>query len=306
MTDPEVVLASCRQLVTGDGDDDGLIEALREAGVSARWLSWDDPQVRTADAVVLRATWDYPERLTEFLEWADGVGTLLNSARMVRWNCDKGYMLDLERAGVQIVPTAVFDPDAAVVIPAGEVVVKPAVAGGSRGAGRFTDPQSAAEHAAALQGQGNRVLVQPFDPLVSAGETALVYIAGERSHAFTKGPMLPEPGEEGELDESGLYLVESLTPAAPSEAFWALGDAAMAAAGAAVDTDPADILYARVDLLGTDESGPKLLEFEAVEPSLGWRQLTGDQRSEAMSRFARAVQRVVEIPPSTGITAPVR
>lgn len=288
MTELEVVLASCRQLVTGDGDDDGLIEALTAAGVSARWLSWDDPLTRTADAVVLRATWDYPERLSEFLEWADGIGTLLNSARMVRWNCDKGYMLDLERAGLPIVPTAVFEPDARVVIPPGEVVVKPAVAGGSRGAARFTDSDTAAEHAAALQSQGNRVLVQPFDPLVTSGETALVYIAGERSHAFTKGPMLPEPGEEGELDESGLYLVETLTGAEPSEDFWTLGDAVISAAGTAVDIDPADILYARVDLLGTAESGPKLLEFEAVEPSLGWRQITGDQRIEAMGRFARA------------------
>lgn len=288
MTDLEVALASCRQLLTGDGDDDGLIEALTAAGVSARWLSWDDPRTHAADAVVLRATWDYPERLSEFLEWADGVDTLLNSARLVRWNCDKGYMLDLERAGIPIVPTAVFEPDARVVIPAGEVVVKPAVAGGSRGAARFTDSVAAAEHAVALQAQGNRVLVQPFDPLVTAGETALVYIAGERSHAFTKGPLLPEPGEDGELDESGLYLVESLTPAMPSDTFWELGDAAIAAAGAAVETDPRDILYARVDLLGTTESGPRLLEFEAVEPSLGWRQLAGDRRREAMGRFARA------------------
>jgi hypothetical protein len=285
---PTVVLAACTQLPTGDGDDDGLTDALSAAGLSARWLPWDDPQVLDADAVVLRATWDYPERLAEFLTWADEVGLLLNSAEMIRWNCDKGYMLDLADAGIPIVATEVFDPDAQVSIPSGEVVVKPAVAGGSRGAARFTDPGAAAEHAARLQAQGHRVLVQPFDPLVADGETALVFVAGQRSHAFTKGPMLPEPGESGELDESGLYLVETLTPADPSEEFWALGDAVLTAAATAVGMRRVDILYARVDLLGTAESGPRLLEFEAVEPSLGWRQLTEHQRGPAMARFALA------------------
>ncbi|WP_240498109.1 hypothetical protein [Williamsia sp. 1135] len=226
--------------------------------------------------------------MSEFLTWADGVGLLINSAAMVRWNSDKGYMLDLEAAGVPIVPTAVYAPDETVSIPDGEVVVKPAVAGGSRGAARFTDPREAADHAAALQAAGRRVLVQPFDPAVADGETALVYIAGQRSHAFTKGPMLPEPGEEGELDESGLYVIESLTPAEPSEKFWELGDAALTAAADAVGVIRADILYARVDLLGTGESAPRLLEFEAVEPSLGWRQLPETKRGPAMARFALA------------------
>ena len=112
------------------------------------------------------------------------------------------------------------------------MVVKPAVAGGSRGAARFIEPAGALAHSALLHRDGHRVLVQPFDPLITAGETALVYLAGERSHAFTKGPMLPQPGESGELDESGLYLVEKLTPALPPESFWALGDAVMKAAAA--------------------------------------------------------------------------
>ncbi len=285
---PTVVLAACAQLPTGDGDDDGLIDALTAAGLSARWLAWDDPASNSADGVVLRATWDYPDRLDEFLAWAEGVDLLINSASMVRWNSDKGYLLDLEAAGIPIVPTEVFAPDETVSIPEGEVVVKPAVAGGSRGAARFTDPRHSADHAAALQAAGHRVVVQPFDPAVAEGETALVYIAGQRSHAFTKGPMLPEPGVEGELDESGLYLVESLAPASPPDEFWELGDSVLTAAAHAVGVMPANILYARVDLLGAGGSGPRLLEFEAVEPSLGWHQLPETKRGPAMARFALA------------------
>ena len=283
-----MVLASCQQLPGSDGDDDGLIEALERAGVHAMWLPWDDRGIGAADAVILRATWDYPERLGEFLDWTKSVHRLINPAQMVRWNCDKSYLLDLERAGIPIVPTAVFAPGDPVTIPDGEVVVKPAVAGGSRGAARFTESTDALAHSAALHRDDHRVLVQPFDPLITAGETALVYLAAQRSHAFTKGPMLPEPGETGELDDSGLYLVEKLTPATPPESFWALGDAVIAAAARIVGIAPSDLLYARVDLVGTAESGPKLLEFEAIEPSLGWRQIDAADRVEAMDRFAAA------------------
>ena len=99
-----MVLASCQQLPNSDGDDDGLVEALARAGVDARWLPWDDPTIHDADAVILRATWDYPERLAEFIDWTKSVHRLINSPAMVQWNHDKGYMLDLERAGIPICP----------------------------------------------------------------------------------------------------------------------------------------------------------------------------------------------------------
>ena len=65
---PKIVLAGCPALPEGDGDDAGLIEALRQRGLQARWLSWDDPEALRADLVILRATWDYIERLDEFLD----------------------------------------------------------------------------------------------------------------------------------------------------------------------------------------------------------------------------------------------
>jgi len=63
---PRIVLAGCPRLVSGDGDDAGLVTALRGRGLHAKWLSWDDPDTVRADVVILRATWDYAERLEEF------------------------------------------------------------------------------------------------------------------------------------------------------------------------------------------------------------------------------------------------
>jgi len=290
---PRVVLAGCRKLVEGDGDDDGLIPALAARGLTARWLSWDDPATLDADVVILRATWDYIERLDEFLAWTTAVPNLLNSPAVVAWNTDKRYLHDLAVAGVPVIDSEFFTPDQLVHLPGGEVVVKPAVGAGSVGAQRFTDHRAARLHAARLQEAGSTVLVQPYDPRVAAGETALVFIAGAASHAFTKGPILPPPGTQPVFDESGTYAEESLQPADPDDELWDIGYRALAAAAGHLGISATEFLYARVDLIG-DGDAARLLELELVEPSLGWRQLDESARVLAQRRFALAVESALE------------
>ncbi|PRC59542.1 hypothetical protein C6A85_22900, partial [Mycobacterium sp. ITM-2017-0098] len=54
-----------------------------------------------------------------------------------------------------------------------------------------------------------------------------------------------------------------------------------------------ELLYARVDVIGGGE-GPRLLELELVEPSLGWRQLGDDERGRQGRRFALGVESALE------------
>ncbi|MBX7454498.1 hypothetical protein GR927_41520 [Mycolicibacterium sp. 3033] len=294
---PRIVLAGCPSLPDGDGDDDELVAALRTRGLHARWLSWDDPATLDADVVILRATWDYTERLDEFMAWTSRVRRLLNGRDVVAWNTDKRYLADLAAAGVPTVPSAFFAPGERVTIPegevAGEVVVKPSVGAGSVGAMRFGDPEAALAHAASLHADGRTVLVQPYDARVADGETALVFFRGEPSHAFTKGPMLPEPGRGPVLDPSGTYAEERLRPADPVDELWAVGHAALAAAAAHLRIRVADLLYARVDVLGGVDA-PVLLELELVEPSLGWRQLDRSARDRQQRRFALALESALD------------
>ncbi|ABK74916.1 hypothetical protein DIQ79_03210 [Mycolicibacterium smegmatis] len=300
MFHPRVVLASCPALPEGDGDDDGLVAALRHRGLHARWLSWDDPETLDADVVILRATWDYTERLPEFLSWTRSVRNLLNAPEIVEWNTDKRYLGDLARLGVPVVPTAFFAVGEEVQIPAGpggrldgEIVVKPAVGAGSAGALRFSDRVGALAHAVALQGQGKAVLVQPYDPRIADGETALVFLGGEESHAFTKGPLLPPPGQSPAFDPSGTYAEETLWPADPDEQVWRVGRLAVWAVTRLFDIEPEDLLYARVDVIGGRDD-PRLLELELVEPSLGFRQLAADARAGAEREFALGVERALQ------------
>ncbi|MBU9764928.1 hypothetical protein FR943_13890 [Mycobacterium sp. TNTM28] len=290
---PRIVLAGCRALPDGDGDDAGLLTALRQRGLHARWLPWDDPATLDADLVILRATWDYTERLDEFVSWARQVPNLINPAQVVEWNSDKRYLGDLQRMGIPVVPTTYFDVGAQVSVPAGEVVVKPAVGAGSMGAQRFVERAEALAHAAALQAQGRAVLVQPYDRRIVDGETALVFIGGEESHAFTKAPILPPAGQPPEFDETGTYAQESLSPADPDDELWRLGRLAVDAVTRSFEIAPADLLYARVDVIGGPDD-PRLLELELVEPSLGFRQLGAADRDAAERRFAVGVEGVLE------------
>lgn len=293
---PSIVFAGCRALIEGDGDDDGLIAALRARGLHARWLSWDDPATLEVDLVILRATWDYTERLDEFLEWTTRVRNLVNAPAVVAWNSDKRYLADIADAGVPTVPSRFFAPGEDVVLTDGdgaELVVKPSVGAGSVGAQRFDDLDEARAHALALHADGRTALVQPYDPRIADGETALVFLGGRQSHAFTKGPLLPPPGERPTFDDSGTYAEETLRPAEPDFELWDVGHAALAAAAERLGIDVAQFLYARVDVIGGADD-PRLLELELVEPSLGWRQLDDTGRAAQQRVFALGVESALE------------
>jgi hypothetical protein len=290
---PRIVLAGCPALPEGDGDDAELVAALRTRGLHAHWLSWDDPDTLKADLVILRATWDYIERLDEFLNWTTSVRNLINAPAVVAWNTDKRYLTDLADAGVPVVSSTFIAPGERVRFPSGEIVVKPAVGVGSVGAQRFNDRDAARHHIAALHDDGRTALIQPYDLRVEDGETALVFLSGRQSHAFTKGPILPSPGSTPVFDESGTYAEESLTPADPDFELWDVGHAALAAAAAHLGIEPTELLYARVDVIG-GPTDPQLLELELVEPSLGWRQLDAATRRGRQRDFVVGVQDALE------------
>jgi hypothetical protein len=121
----------------------------------------------------------------------------------------------------------------------------------------------------------------------------LVFIAGEQSHAFTKGPILPPEGQRPVFDPSGTYAEEELTAADPDFELWDIGHAAIDAAAAHLQMKATDLLYARVDIIGGPDN-PLLLELELVEPSLGWRQVDRTTRDLAQRKFAIGVESALD------------
>ena len=277
-----VLLATCAALPQGDEDAGLLVEALAEDNVDGRWVVWNDPTVDWHRwPTVLRSTWDYPQHRAQFLEWIEAVPMLYNPSNVVMWNSDKVYLRDLEQAGVPVTPTVVVPPGAEPEFPAdAQFVVKPSVGAGSRGVGRFGSADADARaHVAQLHDAGRTVLVQPYVSGVdTAGETALIYLDGEFSHAVTKTAMLGQ-AQAHSLVSDEVYVEEAIDVRRPSPAELAVGDQAIAALGARFDV----LLYARIDVV-PGPTGPHVMEVELTEPSL---YLSYDEC--AAQRFAGAI-----------------
>jgi catechol 2,3-dioxygenase-like lactoylglutathione lyase family enzyme len=274
-----VAFATCAEVADLDPDDLLMVDPLDGLGVDVEPATWDDPSVDwdRFDAVILRSTWDYPERLGAFLAWAASVPRLVNPIEIVRWNTDKRYLLDLATDGIEVVSTIFAEPDEPFhSLPADwqEVVVKPASSAGSRDTARYTrDDERVWPHVERLLDDGRVAMLQPYHHGVDArGETGLVYANGVFSHAFRKGPLLAPSGAMTDQ----LFAPEDISPRVPTSDERALGDAAIAWVAARFGTP----VYGRVDLL----PGPQVIEVELVEPSLYLAQGEG-----AADRFAAAI-----------------
>ncbi|MGI5202716.1 ATP-grasp domain-containing protein [Spirillospora sp. CA-108201] len=259
-----IALATCALLPDGSDDVQDLVGALAAEGAAAEPVAWDaDVDWSRYDVVVIRSTWDYTTRRDEFVAWAQSLPRVLNPAAIVRWNTDKRYLRELAGAGVPVVPT-LWDPDD---IPSDwpEYVVKPAVSIGAGDTARWGPGEEGAAraHLRSLREAGRTVMVQPYLSAVdTVGETALVFLDGEFSHAGRKAQILTAgAGVQGHVrdDPTRGRVTASTATGAELE----LANRALAAV-----PHGGDLLYARVDMIPGPDGAPLLIELELTEPAL--------------------------------------
>jgi glutathione synthase/RimK-type ligase-like ATP-grasp enzyme len=264
MPGPRIAIATCAGYADLKADDDLLREALRERGGEAASIVWDEEGADWGgfDLCLVRSTWDYHEKHGEFLDWTRRVSqvtALRNPAETIVWNSDKTYLRELGE-GVRTVPTVWVSQGSEANLEEilaeqgwGEAVVKPVVDLGAKNLQRVR------------RGEGSGVLeevmrrhdamVQPFLlSLEEEGESSLIFIAGELSHAVRKRPA---PGD---------FRVQSIwggtvAPAEPEATQVELAKQALDQ----LDEIP---LYARVDLVSDLNDQPALIELELIEPNL--------------------------------------
>jgi hypothetical protein len=297
-----IALVSADAALNLDEDMPPLIEAFRHLGAQVSTPSWDAPDVDWScfDLALLRSTWDYVERIDEFLEWTQECSQrtrLFNPPAVVAWNTDKHYLAELHIAGVAVVPTRFVEPgaDAAAslhtflsggtgALSAGtpchfdQFVVKPTVGAGSRDAARYRrghdDERALAHVQRLLEVERRSAMLQPYLASVDTeGETALISVDGTASHAIRKGPLL----RLGDGLVAGLFAPEDIRPRAAGQDERSLATAALAA----LPFDPP--LYARVDMVRDAAGTPVVLELELTEPSLFLEHAPG-----SADRLARA------------------
>ena len=234
---------------------------LGQIGIEAVPLAWTEiDDVAGFDLIMPLVAWgynrDYPRWLAllkraEIERWP-----LLNPPVLLRWNGDKAYLRELGTKGIPTVTTVEVSAldarslaAAATKLGAIDLVVKPPISGGAFGTYRLRLGNPIPDDIA-----GQRMMVQPFQPTITAGEWSIILFGGKFSHAVIKTPAEGDFRVQPHVGGTDRFAV-------PPRGAIELAKAALAAA-------PAEALYARVDMIATAAGTLKIMELELIEPAL--------------------------------------
>ena len=265
---PKIAIASCQNLPSFEKDDRFLYQALEAENIHADILPWDaDAAWDSYDACLIRTTWDYVPRWTEFVQWIDRVQTqtlLLNPAQTIHWNVDKHYLKELSDKGVPIAPTLWISEhvDVARLLERQQwdrAFFKPTIGASASDTLRFSknEVQQAQTFLNANLAK-HTMMLQPYISTVeTTGEFSAIFFANRCTHCVQK---IPVKGDYRVQDDYGASdrLIEHVPE------LIALAEKALAAV-------PHPWLYARVDALCMENGQWVLNELEMIEPSLFFR-----------------------------------
>lgn len=243
-----------------------LVAAATDRGHRANNISWDDPAAdwNSYDTVVVRSCWDYTGRREEFVAWARSIPSLQNPSDVIAWNTDKAYLREFAACGTPIIDTYWNVRNGDDIGEHGEWVCKPSVSAGSQDTARWGSREEVYAHSAGLIAAGRTSMVQPYIQSVDTdGETAMIFLGGEFSHAIRKGQLLHK-GEGVRQDRDSR---ETITPRAPTAAQHEIAAESLASVARILALDE-PLLYARVDLVNAPDGSPLVIELELTEPSL--------------------------------------
>lgn len=252
--------------------EDGLVlNALGKIGLKAIRLSWDNPNFdwSSTKAVLFRTTWDYFYRFQEFSNWLNRISKqtqLLNSEAIIRWNLDKHYLTDLQKANVNIAETHFIEKGTQTTLSKlhselhwEETVLKPCVSGTARHTYKL-NTSNLSEYETIFQELINHegMMLQPFQKsIVTKGEISLVLFNGNFTHAVIK---TAKKGDFRVQDDFG-GMVQIYNPTQEEITF------AENAVKACFELP----IYARVDIFTDNQGNLAIAELELIEPELWFR-----------------------------------
>lgn len=267
-----IFLATSAEIQVPHPDDLLLIQALAHRGHEAKLLTWGTC-VKDAQ-IVIRTTWDYYRRLTDFLLWTaeveDAGSKLINPSATVRWNSNKLYLLDLQELGVPMLETHLVDSSSP--LPDSHFVLKPTISAGAFLTKHFVSHELARKHIDQIAQVGAQTLLQPYAEEIHQGELSLIFFAIPQpvfSHAVLKKPKGNDFRVQSEF--GGQNTRVDVSHNIISQALEALSHV------------PESFVYARVDGIVRGAT-LMLMEIELIEP-----ELFTQYAPETSHRFADAI-----------------
>jgi len=267
-------------------DEDNYVKnALENLGLKVDRLAWDDAHFNWNNTkfILFRSTWDYFDRFDEFSNWLDQVSQktkLLNSEKIIRWNMDKHYLIDLEKKGIHTIPTYFIEKGSHTTLKDihkenhwRKTVLKPCISGGARHTYKL-DHENIEDHENIFQKLilKEAMMLQPFqNSIVEKGEVSLIIINGVFTHAVLK---IAKKGDFRVQDDWG-GTVHPYTPTSKEIIF------AENAVKACIEFS----IYARIDITTDNDGKLAIVELELIEPELWFR-----KNIQAANLLAKSIQ----------------
>ncbi|PWL38803.1 hypothetical protein DKG77_11200 [Flagellimonas aquimarina] len=283
----DVVILTDRRFInpkkSGKSIDNVLLEdklvsdALHHIGLKVTKRSWDDSNFdwTSTKYALFRSTWDCFERFSEFSLWLKEVSSktqLINSQKLIYWNIDKHYMLDLAKAGITIPRTLFVEKGTATSLKKAygharendnfkstTFVLKPCFSGGARHTYKI-EPEEISQYETIFQELivEEAMMLQEFQKnIVEQGEVSMMVFNGKFVNAVLK---IAKPGDFRVQDDFG-GSVQAYLPSQKEIDF----------AEKVVHAAPELPIYARVDIFLDNDGNWALAELEIFEPELWFR-----------------------------------
>jgi len=241
-----------------------VLEAAQHLNIDLDFANWQDNKInwQNYDAAVIRSTWNYVPYRDEFVSWSKKVEKetkLFNSSKIIEWNTDKKYLLELEQTGIPIIPTKfctnLSDAESQLEWAfnlSSAIAIKPSIGAGARLAGRATSIEEAKVLLKNIFNNKRIPMIQPYvESVDTEGEKAIVVIDGVLSHVARKVPALTQGGHG---DGAGSEVIDEkinniFNTVKENLSTWQ------------------ELLYARIDVVLLNSSYV-LMELELTEPWL--------------------------------------
>jgi glutathione synthase/RimK-type ligase-like ATP-grasp enzyme len=283
-------------------EDGMLMEALVKRGLKVGRVNWDNPDFDWTSAryIIFRTTWDYFERFPEFDRWLErtrGLTSMINPYKIIRWNIDKHYLLDLQKNGINIPPTLFIEPGDPRSLDEicessgwSDMILKPAVSGGARHTYKLCAGDHGMKRSITDKHAGDisihedmfrelitneSMMLQEFQRRVTEeGELALMVFGGRYSHTILKKA---KPGDFRVQDDFGGSVHD-----------YRAGQEEIEFAEKVVSVCKPLPVYARVDIIRDNNNDLCVTELELIEPELWFR-----NHPPAAESFANAFQEFI-------------
>jgi len=262
-----------------------LIKPFNKSGWNVEEISWRKKNVNwnDYDAVIVRSTWDYQSDYKKFLEALKNIenssAVLFNDYKTLIWNMNKTYLRDLQEKGINVV-TTIWEEKFKIeslknyfkYFNTEEIIIKPTISANADNTfllnrNSFTDYREVLSNTFS----NLNFMVQPFlKNIISEGEYSLFYFNGVHSHTILK---TPKENDFRVQEEHGGTIkavkTDKIKKNIAEEIIHKLSPVP---------------LYARIDLVRTDNENFALMELELIEPSL-YFQLDKDSTKRFVNAF---------------------